>query len=491
MKRNIFITGLFAAMLLFTSCELDINEDPSYPKDATVEMLLPSAITWSSVRLGYDLSVVGSCWSQYYTQENSSNQYNSLVTYNETASDYNGVWRDIYAGGLADLKQIIKKSENEKKWEYYVIAKTLTAFNYHILVDFYGTIPFSESNQGVGNVAPKFEDGKAVNAGIVKILDEAIAKEADAIASADKAAPKMGGKDYVFQGDMSKWIGFAKALKVKILMRDYNANKVAIADLLKDPKMLSYDAGIFGYQDKEYNSNPFYESERRKLNTQNNLRGTATVINYLKANNDPRLKDYYEAAINPKDPSDNNYYAGFPYGNTGITTTDMPVGVTSRAKLGATDPVYFISLAEFLFIKAEFYARENDPAKAKTAYDEAVKEAFKRWGHDATSFIAAGGVYEFKPAEMMKCIMTQKWLAAVRAQAWDAFLDINRTGIPAMGSVQADDPSYVLGELVPAASSVLLPGEFPRRLLLPKASTDFNPNTPKVIPLATKMWWHK
>lgn len=491
MKRNIFITGLFAAMLLFTSCELDINDDPSYPKDASVEMLLPSAITWSSVRLGCDLQLIGSCWSQFYTQENSSNQYNTLVSYNITASNYNGVWNDIYSGGLADLKQIIRKAENEKKWEYYAIAKILTAFNYHILVDFYGTIPFSEALNGADNVAPKFEDGKVVNAGIIKLLDEAIAKESDAIASAAKTVPVMGGKDYVFKGDISKWIGFAKALKVKILMRDYEANKAAIAVLLKDPKILAYDAKIAGYEDKEFNSNPMYESERRKLNTPNNLRGTETVLEYLKKNNDPRMKDYYEAAVNPNDPNDNNYYAGFPYGNTGIPTTDIPVGATSRAKFEATDPVYFMSLAEFLFIKAEFYARENDQINAKESYDLAVKEAFSRWGHDATTFVAAGGPYEFKSGEMLKCIMTQKWLAAVRAQGWDAFFDINRTGIPALGNVQVGEPTYVWGELVPAASGVLLPGEFPKRLLLPKASIDFNPNAPKVIPLATKMWWHK
>jgi len=45
--------------------------------------------------------------------------------------------------------------------------------------------------------------------------------------------------------------------------------------------------------------------------------------------------------------------------------------------------------------------------------------------------------------------------------------------------------------LTPSLGSVLLAGQYPHRYLYPKTSSDYNPNAPAVVPLSTKMWWHK
>jgi hypothetical protein len=490
-KRNIAVV-LMSLVFACTACDqqLDINVDPSYPGDASVEMLLPSAITWSSSRLGGDIQLIGSFWCQYYSQANVSNQYIDLSTYTLSNSDYNGVWNDIYSGALADCKQIVKKSEAEKKWDYYVIAKILTAFNYHILVDLYGSVPFTESNLGVEKIAPKYDDGKVVNAGIIELLDQAIAKRADAVASAAASNPLMGNKDFVYAGNIDRWIEFAKSLKIKILMRDFNANKESIGKLIAAGGLLTVDARMNGFKNSEYNSNPLYESDRRKLNTTNNLSGTKTIIDFLKLNKDPRLTDYFEPAVDKDNINDVSFFNGIPFGNTSLTTDEYPIGYTSRAKLAAEDPVYYMSIAEFNFILAEYYARSTDVVNAKKYYDKGVASAFERWNHDASDFTKVGGVYEFKPADMLKCIMTQKWVASVRSQAWDSFFDINRTGYPKLGTVQTTEPDYVSGELVPALNGVLRQGELPRRLLTPKSSVDYNPNAPKALPITTKMWWH-
>lgn len=54
-----------------------------------------------------------------------------------------------------------------------------------------------------------------------------------------------------------------------------------------------------------------------------------------------------------------------------------------------------------------------------------------------------------------------------------------------------DEEGYIWGQLTPCIGSALAPGEYPRRLLYPKSSSDYNPNTPAVVPLAEKQWWHK
>ena len=162
--------------------------------------------------------------------------------------------------------------------------------------------------------------------------------------------------------------------------------------------------------------------------------------------------------------------------------------------LAATDPVYFASAAESKFLQAEAYARLGDVALAKTNYDAGVTLAFQRWGKSAATFIAAGGPYAFQSATleaMIKSIITQKWLAATRTQAWDSFFDQNRTGYPVISAVSADNSAYVPGEYTISVNSSLVAGQLPRRLLFPKISADNNPNTPKPVSINTKMWWHK
>lgn len=162
--------------------------------------------------------------------------------------------------------------------------------------------------------------------------------------------------------------------------------------------------------------------------------------------------------------------------------------------LGATDAVYLMSAAESYFLQAECYARANNSVKAKTNYDLGVTAAFERWGLDASSFIATAGAYEFNVSNqttMLESIWRQKWIASVRSQAWDSFLEINRTGYPVYGTVNSENAAYVVGQLAPAINSVLPTGEYPRRLIYPKSSTDYNPNAPVSIPMQTKMWWHK
>jgi len=150
----------------------------------------------------------------------------------------------------------------------------------------------------------------------------------------------------------------------------------------------------------------------------------------------------------------------------------------------------------------------NDAASAKTNYDLGVTAAFDRWksakdasnvsvypaNFDIANFIGAGKPYAFNQTSvttMLESIWRQKWVAAVRSQEWEAFLDVNRTGYPKMVLGTSQDPTYVVGNFSPSINSVLGGVEMPRRLIYPKTSSDYNTNTPVVKPIQTKLWWHK
>ncbi|WP_080903719.1 SusD/RagB family nutrient-binding outer membrane lipoprotein [Parabacteroides sp. Marseille-P3160] len=484
-------------LVIFTtiSCDntLDVNTNPNYPSEASVEMLIPSGIAWTSSRLGSDLELLGSLWAQHYAQNNASNQYTNYDSYNILNTNLSGVWSAAYSGALPDLYLAKEKAEKDSDFASWIIAQVLIAFNYHILADFYETIPLSEAlNENIA--APKYDEGKEINASIIAMLDEAIAKKG----SASEYSP-IENRDFVFKGDVSKWIEFAKTLKLKILLRDFSANQTAITALLNEGGFLTTDdAKMNGFMDKENNSNPLYENDRRKLNTPNNLRASATMVAFLLEYNDPRISAYYEnAQAEGTDP-----YKGLPQGGYTIEQTIIPSATLSRARLAPEDPVYFMSVAESNFLQAESYARLGNKTKAKEFYDLAVTKAFDRWGFadQANDFLIGAYLFDDTNVEtMLKSIITQKWVASVRCQAWDAFFDINRTGYPKLGTtypVSATDwttpnPLYIIGELTPSVNSVISSGEFPRRILIPKNSSDNNPNAPAVIPLTKKMWWHK
>lgn len=490
--KTLYKSLLFGlAGLFMTSCgDLDINDNPNYPTVATPDMLIPSGITWTAAQVGGDLQLLGGMWSQHYAQGNSSTQYGYMSEYNIKNSDFARFWLAIYAGALPDLYYAREQAEASGEWGYWIPAQVMIAFDYHIAVDFYGTIPFTEAIKGDIS-APKYDDGKTVNKGIIDLLDAAIAKESDA-----NGKSSLDNKDFVFKGDIAKWVEFARTLKLKILMRDFDTNKVAISTLLQSGKFLSSDAKMNGFMDKENNSNPLYENDRRKLNTKNNIRANITMVTFLQKNSDPRISAFYDM------PMEGDTYKGIVSGASTITQIVVPQSTISIAHLEATDPVYFMSVAESNFLQAEAYARLGEKSKAKSFYDAGVTDAFARWSmaDKAAGFLT--GAYAFDDSSidsMIKSIITQKWIAAIRCQAWDSFFDINRTGYPELGSeypVSSEDwetpnSKYVVGTLTPPVTSYLKVGEFPRRLLIAKNSSDNNQNAPAVIPLAEKMWWHK
>jgi hypothetical protein len=503
MRKLYFFLIVFASLII-NSCELDINKDPNYPVAVDAGKYISSGIMWTASAVGGDLQLLGGMWAQHFAQNANSNQYTNIDSYNlaNSSNEMTRTWNFLYAGALPDFQLALSKAEANGDWHYWMISKIMTAYSFHILTDAYGNIPFSEALDFEKFKSPVFDDAKAVNKEIIVMLDQALLKQTEA-----EAKIPMGNADFVFGGDISLWVKFAKSLKLKILMRDpdFASNKTAIQALLTEDDLLDTDCRITAFSNVENKSNPLFENDRRKMNTTQNIRASSTISLFLFQNNDPRAAVLMERAETP-DPV-MGAYVGLPQG--GYTLGSAYGKRTSRVLLKADDPVYFMSLAEVEFLKAEAFVLLNDAASAKTHYENGVAAAFDRWRGakdlngletvfpsdiDVNNYIGAGKPYEFKQISattMLETIWRQKWIAALRSQEWEAFMEVNRTGYPKAGLVNSQDPSYVTGNFAPSMNSVLGTGEFPRRLVYPKTSSDYNINTPVTIPIQTKLWWHK
>lgn len=521
--KKIGIVALCMAMgtMALTSCEdsgfLDINYNPNYPSTASAKYLVGAAEASTVSVLGYTGAITGNMWCQYTTQGNTTNQYNTVCTYATTTSSttppVSSLWQNCYANALEDLKLAIADAEENEQWNWWLMAKVLTAYNFMILTDSYGDIPFTEAlDASIAN--PKFDDSKTVvYPGIIALLDEAIAKESAAIA-ADANSP-VANYDCFLGGDISKWVAFAKTLKLKAYLKDYSANASQIASLLSAGGLLEEDCAWTAWEDATNKSNPLYERNIRQLNTTENMRACQTFLDFMLQNNDPRIVYIYEptsvarATYASEDQwleNLNDCYEGLPYGGEKVPdATVAPITTTSRFRQRYNDPVYLLNAAECELMIAEAYARAGNTAKAKEYYEKGVEAGFDRWGLDATEFIE--GVYKFDESDMITCIAMQYWMTYAGANAYDGWQTRNRLGIPALQKdimVRANNQTlergfadgYVPGSLVDPTASTLNAGEYPTRLLYPQGTTLYNLSAEEYVnkngnSQIAKLWWQK
>jgi GNAT superfamily N-acetyltransferase len=352
----------------------------------------------------------------------------------------------------------------------------------------FGNVPYSEAWRGDEAInEPKFDDSKTeVYPLLIAKLDEALAKDFTLESNTD-----VGTADFVFAGDIDEWIRFANTLKLKIYLRYAEVEPgtaQAGIEALYDAgaEFLTTDAAIDQFVDQASKSNPFYEMDKRQLNTTQNLKASKTLFNLLDQNDDPRLVEIYNEA-------EAGGYLAMNQGDFNATSTALPPLTISTAKVDATDPVYFISAAESYFLQAEAVERGWGTGDANALYDLGVAASFAQMGFEGDEAdLIDGGAYDYDVffGGGLGAILMQKWIAlAGTYQGIEGFFDRMRTGFPELSPVYHADASYEPG-LVVYPKEGTLGNNFARRAFLPDIETSRNPNAPDQADLTDPMWWH-
>jgi hypothetical protein len=346
---------------------------------------------------------------------------------------------------------------------------------------------------GDSNFTPLWQGGAEVYDTLLLRLDNALAKDFDA---SSNRSP--GESDLLFAGDVESWIRFANTLKLKLMMRWSEADPGKAQNLISalvnsGAEFLTTDAAITSYYDQPDRGNPMYEADRRNQNTSTNLKASLTMVNYLQEAADPRINSFYDL------PSLGGPIKGMRQGTSSTPSTQLDSRTVSGATSLPTDPVYFISLSETYFLRAEAAARGFSGENAKELYDAGVLAAFDRYDLDGSGFIAPGGAYEYPDgtvAENVEAIIEQKWISQVGANSLEAWFDMLRTGYPSFSSSAPGEGGY--DPFAPGApiftfpvDAVTPPGEYPKRLLIPEDEVLNNPNAPEqpANGILTPVWW--
>lgn len=217
MKKTIY--SVLIALTVLASCKrdyLDVNQNPNQAVTSNATLVISNALNVTGGRLNYNQ--VGAFWAGHWSPPTSVSGFSEERTYNAQASyaTAGNLWGSVY-DNIQDYNFVEKDALSKGQKNLAGIAQVMKAFNYQLLVDAYGNVPYSKSNLGEEALTPSYDDAKTIYRDLIPKLDVAIANLTVKIAGDN--AP-IGQEDIYFQGDMKKWVKFANTLKLRILMRE-------------------------------------------------------------------------------------------------------------------------------------------------------------------------------------------------------------------------------------------------------------------------------
>jgi len=212
---------------------------------------------------------------------------------------------DTEMGLLKPIKAGIDLAKEEKEPFIEGALLVLKSFMFAYITDLWGDVPYSEALAGrEGIFFPKYDPQKEIYDGLIADLDNAITLLEG---GANLKEPQF---DLIYAGEKTKWVKFANSLKIRLLVRSYDAYKKAgidngpkLAAIVSGGKYFTAISDNASYQylgtaaatswplGKTFNDASGAELTRRKPST--------TFVNTLKTLSDPRLTGWIAPALIP------------------------------------------------------------------------------------------------------------------------------------------------------------------------------------------------
>ena len=494
-KFSIFcIIGIIA----LASCKkfLDINTDPDniVSTNAPLAQLLTSAQVNVGFEGGSDLYRFSNLISQKISgQASQPNQTYDYDRYNIAGSDLNNVWSSLNASSLSDLELIIKTAAAGGSPYYSGIAKTLKAYEYQLMVDTWGDIPFSEAQQLDKNVTPKYDKGEDIYKALIVLLTEAVT---ELNAATSNLVPGSNSVIYIgtYATVKSNWIKFANTLKLRILLH-YSKKDPAFMVAQMNTLIASTGVSFMAAPTDNFQmafvaapsaTNPIHQFENSRRDY---LFAANQLVSMMNTKNDPRRPFYFTPfpylslpatykGVTAGDPATINYSRIHTYLRGAATGTPTPNAAGGIASTGLTytgnAPIRMLTYAEYCFIRAEA-ALSGVTGSAQTFFTQGITANMQDAGVSAaniTVYLASNGTLIGTPAQQLQQIIEEKFVASygVTMESWT---DYRRTGYPAL-----TPPSNAVTPVVP------------RSLFYPQSEIDLNPKNPGQKPnLQAKIFW--
>jgi hypothetical protein len=506
MKLNRIILLAIAGGVFLTSCQkkyLDINTNPNVLTSSTPDFVFTSGANRTAAILG--ANETGEYWSGHWTQSTTYAYSSATFAYqfNNTNFNFWDTWYDV----LEDFQYVIENSDAKGLPFFKGPAKVMKAYIFQNIVDCYGNAPYSDAFKGVGSIAPKFNDQKAIYDSLIVLLDGAITD-----LRANAFTGTYGSADIVFKGNITNWVRFANSLKMRILIRQSRVagrSSYIIAEINKAAAttegFLPSGADVKvnpGYVASSGQTNPIYNnwgySETGAVRALARYpRPTTFLFAQLIATDDTfRLKRlaYAKGGENPNNAGVSTQaeilanYVGVPYGAPSgyLAQNTSYIGPSFIIKGGFAKDMYLMTNGEVQFMLAEakqvFGASVTLAGTAQSYYEQGVKEAFRITGttaNPATTILVNGkDLSDWNAStDKLKAIWFQKWLALTNFSGLEAWCDFRRTNYP----------------VLPASQGAPVGQALPLRLIYPNTELAANGDNVKaqgtIDVFATRLFW--
>ena len=444
-------------------------------------------------------------------------------------TDYQGrIFNDGYTA-LSRLDQAIKIANTQGAERYtnvIAISNILRVLIFQRITDTYGDIPYTEALMASEGVAtPKYDKQQ-------DIYNDLLLKLEAGINSLDAAAAKPTG-DLIYAGDVAKWKKFGYSLMVRLAMRLTKADP-AVAKTWTEKAAAG---GTF----TSAADNALVRTDAANGDTQNSTTGalltpddyrearwSKTLIDYLRAKNDPRLgvigeipqaglKNNENQALTGNTAAEaqiglpNGYdLSGGPFdirkhpqypGPTGTGTDIAPLGNYSRPRVNVymkrNGPNFIMTYAETEFLLAEAAVRGwNVGASATVHYANGLRGALESMAQlDPAASISSAAIEAYVAANPLNAAVTTAALKQINEQYWletattfnfiESWFNWRRSGYPEL--VPVNYPGNVTNATIP------------RRMIYPSTEISNNPTgyqsgvaglTGGDL-LTSRVWWDK
>ncbi len=434
------------------------------------------------------------------------NQDNRSATASNWNQGYDTSIKNL-VDGVAALEEAI--ANGESKTNLLSILRIWKAYEFMVLTDTYGEIPYSQAARGFleGIAFPEYDTQEAIYDDILNELSEASAALST---SGDAISQEVL---YVAVGDqIIRWkrLGYSLLLRAAMRLSKVNSTKAQqfVATAIAGGLMQSNDDNAVVRHDPAY---------RNGLGT--NLNGGQAGFYYIDKefmdwmlnNNDPRLpviatryvgasqKGGQVPGAGSNDPADQ---IGMPQGfdNTTIPTQVAADGLASlydysemdRLRLGAPEaPSFLVTYSQTMLLYAEAITRGWTAGDADAAYAAAIRAHMEQLAmYPGDTEVDETDIVDYIAAHPLTGTTTQQ-IEQINEQYWmssylnghEAWANFRRSGYPVV------EPN-------PYPGSELVNEDFIRRLTYPDSEKTVNEDNLNVAigrqgpdNLETRVWW--
>lgn len=453
------VITLLCTLGLLTGCTKkfeDFNTNPAALTDEQSLKLVSTAIgpietgILSSFQVTQNLS--GDAYAGYIMSP--TNFAGGLNNLNYALVDgWNGrPFTEQYNQVMAPVKKIADAGARINSPDVWGVALLLQVYAMNRVTDKFGPIPYTQTGTSFRSIP--YDDQKTVYTAFFNQIDTAVNNMRTYLNSDAAQKNRIGNSDFIYSGDLNKWIRFGNSLRLRLAMRiskiDPATAKVQGELALSAPEGVlssnSDNAWLSSGRQNDYWLVSFLYNRDNMLN--------ASLGTYLDGYKDPRAS---KMALPATQSGIAGKYTGLRLGADvlkGDYKTFSTFNYIDTYKQFA--PHMVMNAAEMWFLKAEASLRGwNGSGDARTNYEKGIQISMEQWGvpvgtylSDASSRqvnytdpinaennIAAVSSMTIKwddgssNEQKLEKIMTQKWLA-IFPDGMEAWSEYRRTGYP-------------------------------------------------------------